>query len=185
VTGRPIASGQGGRFARAVAADKRPADAAGEGKARPGARAVGPAGAAERVFAGPTESPGARCEDLWARNRSGEQQGCGAGRAADGCAGIRRARSWAPRVRPSHRRPPDLDWYRTGPVSVQYRLACRLRLLLISCKLSAASSRCAAVSSVISTPGRWAIAAALLPRLIASCGAGTTVVCRQSKSVSE
>jgi hypothetical protein len=148
VAGWRTAAGQRNPLDRAMAKGKPPAGAAGPA----GARAAGPAGAAERVFEGPGESPGARCEDLWTQDRAGVQRGCWAGRAADGSAGIRRARSWAPRVRPSRRRSPDLA--STGPVSVQYCLRCRLRLLLISCKLTAASLRCAAPSSAITTPRR-------------------------------
>jgi hypothetical protein len=76
-------------------------------------------------------------------------------------------------------------WSSTGPVSVQYRLPCRLRLLLTSCKLSAASLRCAAAFSAISAVRQWTIAAALLPRLIASHGAGAAVVWGQSEGGSE
>jgi hypothetical protein len=95
---RRIAAGLRKRLARAVEEAERSASAAGEGEGPAGAGAVGPADAAGRVFEGLGESPGARCEDLWARDRGGVQPGQGGCRAADGSAGIRRARSWAPRV---------------------------------------------------------------------------------------
>jgi hypothetical protein len=176
VAPRGIAVGQWKRLARAVAEGARRAGVAGEGEALAGARA-----------AGPGESPGARYEDPWARGRASVRQGCWAGRAADGCAGIRRARSWAPRVpcdRSSRVRPSAANSESDEPrrptaglglvpdqYQSQYCLPCRLRLLLISCKLTAAR--------------RWAMAAALLPRLIASCGAGATVVYGQSEGGSE
>jgi hypothetical protein len=88
-----------GAAARIAAGEgARSAGAAGEGEPPAGAVAEGPAGAAGRVFAEPEEMPGARYEDLWGGDRAGGQQGRWAGPAADGLAGIRRARSWAPRV---------------------------------------------------------------------------------------
>jgi hypothetical protein len=60
VAARRIAAGQPNPLDRVMAKGERPM-----------AKGERPPGAAERVFEGPMERPGVRCEDLWARDRAG------------------------------------------------------------------------------------------------------------------
>ena len=136
-----IAAGQRKGLARAVAEGESPASAVAAGEAPADERAEGQGVATGRVFERPGEKPGARGVDLRVEDRAGVWQGCWAGPAADGSAGIRRARSWAPRVPgdPSFRgwrtaasahvmittvRPPTPDQY---PSSISHAPPCKLQ----------------------------------------------------------
>jgi hypothetical protein len=91
------AAGQEARPGSAVGARAAPGRAA-EATAGAARAAEAPAGAAVRVWALSAEKAGARYGHLSGGGPAATRQGGGAGRVADAPAGIRRARSWAPRV---------------------------------------------------------------------------------------
>ncbi len=139
--------------------EELPAGGAGRGEA--------PVGATGRAWEKPGEKPrAAPSVGRWTAGRAGVQRGRRAGWAADGPAGIRRARSWAPRMpgdRPSRLWPtaarsrsmsptvqpttPDTDQYQSSishrPARVSGLLGSHpFRLSLGLCKLGGASLGC-------------------------------------------